>query len=61
MWTLITILAIALACEALTDFLGTLGFLAFAIAAIFVSCIAENKRKVGFKCQQLSSNICVRN
>lgn len=60
MWTLSTILAIALACEALTDFLGTLGFLIFAMTALFLSCIAE-KRKVGSKCRQLSSNICVRN
>lgn len=59
MYTLITIFAIALACEALLDFLGTLGFLLFASAAIFVSCIAE-KRKVGSECQFLS-NSCVRN
>ena len=61
MYILLTVLIIALTCESLVDILGTLGFLVFAITAIFLSCIVENKRKVGFKCQQYVSNRYVRN
>lgn len=58
---LLTVLFISLTCESMVNILGTLGFLVFAIAAIFLSCLAENKRKVGFKCQQYVSNRYVRN
>lgn len=61
MRVLITILVISLTCESMANILGTLGFLVFAMAALFLSCLAENKRKVGFKCQQYVSNRYVRN
>lgn len=52
MRVLITILFMSLTCESVANILGTLGFLVFASAALFLSCLAENKRKVGFKCRQ---------
>ena len=61
MRVLLTILLISLTCESMANILGTLGFLVFAMAALFLSCLAENKRKVGFKCQQYVSNRYVRN
>ena len=41
--------------ESMANILGTLGFLVFAMAALFLSCLAENKRKVGFRCRQYTS------
>ena len=61
MRVLLTILLISLTCESMANILGTLGFLVFAMTALILSCIAENKRKVGFKCQQYVSNRYVRN
>lgn len=61
MYILLTVLIIALICESLVDILGTLGFLVFAITAIFLSCLVENKRKVGFKCRQYTSRTYAHN
>ena len=61
MRTLLTILFISLTCESMANILGTLGFLVFASAALFLSCLAENKRKAGFKWHQYTSNRYVRN
>ncbi len=56
MYILLTVLLIALTCESLVDILGTFGFLVFALAALFLSCKLENKRKVELKCHQSMSN-----
>ena len=62
MRVLLTILVISLTCESMANILGTLGFLVFAMAALFLSCIAENKkRKVGFKCRQYMSRTYAHN
>lgn len=61
MRVLLTILFISLTCELMANILGTLGFLVFAMAALFLSCIAENKRKVGFKCHQYTSRTYAHN
>lgn len=61
MRVLLTILVISLTCESMANILGTLGFLVFAMAALFLSCLAENKRKEGCKCRQYTSNRYVHN
>ena len=61
MRTLLTILFISLTCESMANILGTLGFLVFASAALFLSCLSENKRKVGFKCHQSMSKTYAHN
>ena len=61
MRVLLTILFVSLTCESIANILGILGFLVFASAALFLSCIAENKRKVEFKCHQYTSNRYVHN
>ena len=58
---ILTILFIALTCEGIANILGILGFLVFAMTALILSCIAENKRKVGFKCHQYMSRTFARN
>ena len=45
MYILLTVLTIALSCEAMVNIFGTLGFLVIAMAAIFLSCLAENKKR----------------
>lgn len=61
MRVLLTILVISLTGESMANILGTLGFLVFAMAALFLSCLAENKRKVGVRCHQYTSNRYVHN
>lgn len=61
MRVLLTILVVSLTCESVANILGILGFLVFASAALFLSCLAENKRKAGFRCHQYTSNIYVNN
>ena len=62
MRVLLTILFVSLTCESIANILGILGFLVFASAALFLSCIAENKkRKAGLKCHQYTSNRYVHN
>lgn len=60
MRVLLTILFVSLTCESMANILGTLGFLVFAMAALFLSCLAEN-RKVGFKCHQSMSRTYAHN
>lgn len=61
MRVLLTILVISLTCELMANILGTLGFLVFASAALFLSCLAENKRKAGLKCHQYASRTYAHN
>lgn len=61
MRVLLTILVISLTCESMANILGTLGFVVFAKAALFLSCLAENKRKVGFRCRQYTSRTYAHN
>ena len=62
----LTILFLALTCEAMVNILGPLGFLVFAMTALILNCIAKNKKKKGGSempsiyvkqiCAQLASN-----
>ncbi len=62
MRVLLTILVISLTCELMANILGTPGFLVFASAALFLSCLAENKkRKAGLKCHQYASRTYAHN
>lgn len=62
MRVLITILFISLTCEAMANILGILGFLVFAMTALFLSCLVENKRKVGdVRCHQYTSRTYAHN
>ena len=61
MRVLLTILVISLTCEGIANILGMLRFLVFAMAALILSCIAENKRKVEVRCHQYTSRTYARN
>ena len=61
MRVILTILFISLTCEAMANILGILGFLVFASAALFLSCLAENKRKAGVRCRQYTSRTYAHN
>ena len=52
MRALLTILVVSLTCESVANILGILGFLVFAMAALILSCLAENKRKAVYRWHQ---------